>query len=171
MQVPIDNQDFFQAVLFHGVHRADGNIIKNTEAFGISGARVMAGRAHKRKSVVRLSGHDGVDGVEHAACGQFGDFITFRPGNGIGIEKNAVLPGGAGNLPNVRQRMDIRDFFVSGLAGFNAFIFPGHVRVVQHLINSRQPLGAFRVIHAGCMLQVSAILNNSSSPGHGHLPS
>jgi hypothetical protein len=65
--------------------------------------------------------------------------------------------------------MNVSDFVATCHAGLDIHILPGHVRVIQHFMNSHQPLWTFQVCKTGRMLQVSAIFNNSSSSRHARL--
>ena len=63
MKIPVSNQDFFEPVLFHGMHGPDGYIVENAETGGVPGTRMMAGWPDECKGVIHFLCHDGVDSV------------------------------------------------------------------------------------------------------------
>ena len=81
MQIPIDNQDFFNIMYLSGMHCANGDIVENTKSRGISCTRVMPGRANQGKSADS-------NGLERASGGEKRRLVGRRRDHRIGIDED-----------------------------------------------------------------------------------
>jgi len=86
VQIPIDDQNAIQMVLGNRVHGAQGNIVEQTETCCLILSSNDDPGAGQGKSIIDLTGHDVVNGVEETSDSQSRRIIGFRSGFRIGIE-------------------------------------------------------------------------------------
>lgn len=61
MKVPIDNQDFFQAMFVPGIFGRQGDVIEQAESHGPIGFGMMPRRSGESKAVLNFSSQQGID--------------------------------------------------------------------------------------------------------------
>jgi len=107
VDVPIDDQDLREAVLFLHVTGADGDIVEDAESHSVVSQGVVPRGPDGAERVARLALDNGIDGGENAARSDKRRVIRLA-GNGHvgGIEiQQSVLAGGAGTL-DILGRVD-----------------------------------------------------------------
>ena len=120
MEVPIDNQDFFQPVMSTGILGGQGHIIEQAKAHGPIGFSMMARRPDEGKAIIDgLPGQQGIDQVEKTSGGHQGRFIGFSGSLSIRVQRDKGLSRRGGYLFYMVRSMNIGQFLQGGRAGLN----------------------------------------------------
>ena len=77
MDVPIDDQDFLEAMNGLRVTRGNGRIVKEAESHRSAWSRMMARRPHQRKRSTTVFSHHRIDGGCRRACSKTSDIVRL----------------------------------------------------------------------------------------------
>ena len=99
----------------------------------------------KGKSVIDLTGHDVVNGVEEPPDSQSRRIIGFRSGFRIGIQVKMRFSNGTGDQFDLGRIVNPLNFLPVGVARGNLSKMTSHIGLFDHRIDGFQPCGTFRM--------------------------
>lgn len=146
MDVPVGNQDAFNAMALLGVAGGDCDIVEDAKTHAAVGRSVMAGRTEHAERVVDFSGHHRVDSLQHTADGIQRDFERAGTDDGIaGAEMRRTRSDVAPGQSDVAAGVAERQFVVGRKAGRDLRKDFGQSRGLERVQNGIEAFGAFRV--------------------------
>ncbi len=111
VDIPVDDHDALDAVLFLRVARGDGSVSEEAKSFGAFRHGVVPGRAHGGESVAGASGHDRIHGGQRRADRAHGRIVGSPGDRAVGAVAHEFLPLLARGTErrDVVRIMDFRD--------------------------------------------------------------
>ena len=101
MNVPVHDQDTFEALHASRVARSDGDVVEEAEAHPVRGRRVVAGLSAAREGVLDIAINDRVHRVQDAARRKQGNVVR------LGSERRVVPQTPSSLRRNLADHLDV----------------------------------------------------------------